>query len=235
MANRRMFSKTITSSSSFLMMPVSSQNLYFQLGMNADDDGFCEHFTIMRMIEAKPDDLKILAAKEFVQIFDDKVLVIKDWKENNFIRSDRYTPSKYLETYKEEILQISRESVNLKLGIPDVIPVVDKRSTEVRLGKVRLGKKYIAAKPAAPFILKEEIQKMEESPRRDINVIALYLEHKKPDLKTHEQLSAAIHRHLRAAKALSVFNDDQILKAVAKAKREYPEWVIETLVKLVTK
>src|SRR3990167_9951894 len=112
MANRRMFSKTITSSSRFLMMPSSSQNLYFQLGMNADDDGFCEHFTIMRMIEAKPDDLKILHAKGFVQVFDDRVLVIMDWKENNYLRNDRYTPSKYLEIYKNDIKSLSS-------GIPD--------------------------------------------------------------------------------------------------------------------
>lgn len=112
----------------FLMMPSSSQNLYFQLGMNADDDGFCEHFTIMRMVEAKPDDLKILQAKGFVKVFDDKVLVITDWKENNYLRNDRYTPSKYLEVYKQEMAQLSHE----KSGIP----VVYHLDTQVRLGKV---------------------------------------------------------------------------------------------------
>ena len=117
-------------------MPPSTQALYFQLGMNADDDGFCEHFTIMRMVEAKPDDLKILQAKGLVVVFDDRVLVITDWKENNFIRNDRYTPSKYLQTYKEEMAQISRDSVSSGLGIP----MVDQRETEVRLGKVSIGK-----------------------------------------------------------------------------------------------
>jgi hypothetical protein len=73
-----MFSKTITNSSQFLMMPQSSQNLYFHLGMNSDDDGFCEHFTVMRMTDSKPDDLKILQAKGFVHVFDDRVLVIRD-------------------------------------------------------------------------------------------------------------------------------------------------------------
>lgn len=128
MAQRRMFSKTITNSSQFLMMPQSSQNLYFHLGMNADDDGFCEHFTIMRMTESKPDDLKILQAKGFISVFDDKVLVIIDWKENNYLRSDRYTPSKYLEVYKEELKRLSSG-----------IPMVDKMATQDRLGKDRLG------------------------------------------------------------------------------------------------
>ena len=109
MPNRRMFSKTITNSSRFLMMPSSTQALYFHLGMNADDDGFCEHFTIMRMTDAKPDDLRILQAKGFIKIFDDQVLVILDWRENNAIRKDRYTPSRYLQIYKEELKKIGLE------------------------------------------------------------------------------------------------------------------------------
>lgn len=132
MAQRRMFSKTITSASQFLMMPSSSQNLYFHLGMNADDDGFCEHFTVMRMTDSKPDDLKILQAKNFISIFDDRVLVIMDWKENNYLRSDRYTPSKYLSVYKEELKRLSS-------GIPVGIPKVDKVATQDRIGKDRIG------------------------------------------------------------------------------------------------
>ena len=129
MANRRMFSKTITNSSNFLMMPLSSQGLYFHLGMNADDDGFCEHFAIMRMVEAKPDDLKILQAKGLVKVFDDRVLIVKDWKENNYLRSDRYTPSKYLKTYKDELKRLTPGTPNGNQRLP-----------QVRLGKDRLGK-----------------------------------------------------------------------------------------------
>lgn len=146
MAQRRMFSKTITNSSQFLMMPQSSQNLYFHLGMNADDDGFCEHFTIMRMTESKPDDLKILQAKGFVNVFDDKVLVVLDWKENNFIRSDRYKPSKYLEIYKTELLNISKNKERLSSGIPND----DQRDTQVRIGKDRL--EYNNSEPSSPNI-----------------------------------------------------------------------------------
>jgi hypothetical protein len=128
MAQKRMFSKTITNSSRFLMMPQSAQNLYFHLGMNADDDGFCEHFTIMRMTESKPDDLKILQAKSFVKIFDEKVLIIRDWRENNYIRSDRYTPSGYLEVYKRELKLLS--------GIPED----NQMATQIRLDKISIDK-----------------------------------------------------------------------------------------------
>lgn len=139
MAQRRMFSKSITNASQFLMMPQSSQNLYFHLGMNADDDGFCEHFTIMRMTDSKPDDLKILQAKNFISVFDDKVLVIVDWKENNYLRADRYTPSKYLAIYKEEIARLSS-------GIPTVATGKD------RLGKDRIEKETNTAETSSALI-----------------------------------------------------------------------------------
>jgi hypothetical protein len=132
MAQRRMFSKSITNSSSFLMMSQSAQNLYFHFGMNADDDGFCEHFTVMRMTESKPDDLKVLQARGFVKIFDDQVLVILDWKENNYIQKDRYTPSKYLEIYKKELKLLVD-------NIKDTECIQNVNTGKVRLGKVRLG------------------------------------------------------------------------------------------------
>ena len=151
MAQKRMFSKSITGSSRFLMMPQSSQNLYFHLGMNADDDGFCEIFTVMRITDSKPDDLKVLEAKHFVKIFDDKVLIITDWKENNYIRNDRYNPSKYLKIYETDLINT--------IGIPNA----NQEETEVRLDQTRLGNegeahmsylKNIPAKDLEEFIKK---------------------------------------------------------------------------------
>ena len=40
MANRRMFSLDVVDTDKFLEMPVTSQALYFHMGMRADDDGF---------------------------------------------------------------------------------------------------------------------------------------------------------------------------------------------------
>lgn len=95
--------------------------------------------------------------------------------------------------------------------------------------------KDIATGVAKEFSLAEEIKKMEDSPRRDINIIALYLDIKKPDLKNKDQLSVAIKRHLRPAQALKVFTDDQILRGVDKAKKLTSEWTIETVAKCLTK
>jgi hypothetical protein len=81
----------------------------------------------MRMTESKPDDLKILHTKGFVEVFDERVLIILQWKENNYLRADRYTPSKYLEVYKEEVKRLA-------VGIPKV------DTGKVSIGKVSKGK-----------------------------------------------------------------------------------------------
>ncbi len=158
MANKRMFSKTITNSSRFLMMPASAQCLYFHLGMNADDDGFVEHFAIMRMTDSKPDDLRILQAKGFVKIFDEQVLLILDWKENNYIRSDRYTPSKYLKLYKKE-LEIITTTKSLPNGIPNINQsnnqTGDKMDTQIRLDKISIDKRSLFNKSSRPYKLAE--------------------------------------------------------------------------------
>lgn len=96
MAQKRMFDKTITNSDEFIEMPDSSQNLYFHLSMNADDDGFVNNWkNIMRMTGHKEDDLKVLIAKQFIIPFDSGVIVIKHWRINNYLRSDRYNETKF--------------------------------------------------------------------------------------------------------------------------------------------
>ena len=90
MAQRRMFSKRIVESARFLKMPPSTQNLYFHLGLNADDDGVVEGYNVMMQTGATEDDLKLLVAKGFVTVLnDDLVTYINDWRENNRIRADR--------------------------------------------------------------------------------------------------------------------------------------------------
>lgn len=104
MADRRMFSKRIINSAKFLKMPVSTQCLYFHLGLNADDDGIVEAYMTMNMVGATEDDLKILVAKNFVQVLnEDLVTYITDWKENNKIRADRKVDS----IYKDLLLQVN--------------------------------------------------------------------------------------------------------------------------------
>ncbi len=96
MAERRMFAKSVTNSARFLRMPPSSRLLYYDLGMNADDDGVVEAFTVIRTTGAAEDDLNVLIARGFIiQLNDDLVSYITDWHTNNQLRRDRYTRSVY--------------------------------------------------------------------------------------------------------------------------------------------
>ena len=98
MAEKRMFSKKIVESDAFLDMPLSSQALYFHLCMGADDDGFLNApKRIMRMLGCTKGDLEILARNKFILCFETGIVVIKHWKINNSIRTDRYKPTQYIE------------------------------------------------------------------------------------------------------------------------------------------
>lgn len=136
MAERRMFAKTIVLSDAFLDMPMSARCLYFTLGMFADDDGFVNSPRgIMRQCGASDDDLKVLLAKKFLLAFDSGVIVIKHWRINNYLRSDRYAETKYLDEKKSLIIDQNGSYVQPKeAGIPGGIP----NSGIPRLGKDRL-------------------------------------------------------------------------------------------------
>ena len=127
------------------------------------------------------------------------------------------------------MLAINKDnSYTLSLGLAEVKPeensIVENRTVIAP-----------AKADAQPFSLKVEIEKLYDSPRRDMNVIALYLEQRKPDIQSRAQLSVAIKRHLRPAKDLVPFTDDQILNAIPRAKGITSEWTLETLGKVLTK
>lgn len=144
MAERRMMSKSIIKSDTFLDMPATTQNLYFHMLLDADDDGFINApKSIMRMIGAKEDDMKVLTAKQFVIPFESGVVVIKDWKIHNYIQNDRYKPSALPE---RDLLNIQKDkSYTLKADVSsmDTKCIQDVSIGKDRIGKVRLGKDRI--------------------------------------------------------------------------------------------
>ena len=141
MAERRMFAKTIIDSDAFLEMPLSTQALYFHLSMRADDDGFLNNANkIMRMIGANRNDYDILVAKAFVIQFDDGICVIKHWRINNYLRTDRYKPTIYAE--QKDMLEVKENGrYSLKDGVG--IPLVYHCETEVSIGKDSIDKDSI--------------------------------------------------------------------------------------------
>lgn len=135
MARKRMFDIEIVDTDLFLEMPQSTQNLYFHLGMRADDDGFVSNpKKIIRTIGANDDDLKLLITKKFIIPFETGVIVIRHWKINNYLRADRYTET----IYKDEKRLLTEDEngiYNLGMqmstnGIPDGIHSIEKKSIE---------------------------------------------------------------------------------------------------------
>ena len=98
MAERRCFSNKIVGSDAFLEMPLSTQALYFQFGMAADDDGFVNSpKRLVRYVGASEDDFKLLIAKRFIFYFEEGVVVIKHWRMHNSLKNDRLKMTQYPE------------------------------------------------------------------------------------------------------------------------------------------
>ncbi len=138
LAERRMFAKKITESDAFLDMPSSTQMLYFHLSMNADDDGFVNNpKKIQRMCGASDDDFKLLIAKSFVILFESGIIVIKHWKMHNYIQSDRYRPTDYVD--EKSMLGVKRN----KAYTLDENKMYTKCIQDVSVGKDSIGKDSI--------------------------------------------------------------------------------------------
>ena len=136
-----MFAKQIIDSDAFLDMPLSTQSLYFHLSMRADDDGFLNNAKkIQRMLGCTDDDFKILLAKNFIIPFENGVCVIKHWRVHNYIQKDRYKETTYLE--EKEKLSIKNNNVYTLDTV--CIQDVSSSDTQVRLGKVSLGKSKVS-------------------------------------------------------------------------------------------
>lgn len=103
MAKKRMFDNEIISQDSFIDLPKEAIALYFLLGMEADDEGFVAPKKVMRVYAISDDTLKILVAKNYIIPFKSGVVVITDWKRNNYLDKNRITPTIYQEE-KEQLM-----------------------------------------------------------------------------------------------------------------------------------
>lgn len=110
-----------------MQMPATARLLYYDLGLEADDDGCCESYGVIRKTGASEDDLRILVSKGFVRIINDDLAVhIVHFLVNNHIRKDRYHPGIY-----KSLIDISG----------DLIRAHDNQvTTEVSVGEDSLGK-----------------------------------------------------------------------------------------------
>ena len=159
MANRRMFSLDVVDTDNFLDMPLSAQGLYFHLGMRADDDGFISSpKKIIKIVNASEDDLKLLIIKGYLIPFESGVIVIKHWRQNNYVKGDRYKPT----IYQNERKQLYAENNIYHL---DTVCIQNGTKTEPqdRLGKDSVGKDSVG-KDSIDTSPKGEVKKGENPP-----------------------------------------------------------------------
>lgn len=142
MANRRMFSLDVVDTDRFLEMPASSQNLYFHLGMRADDDGFVSSpRKITKLVNCGEDDLNILISRGFVIAFDGGIVVIRHWRQNNYIQSDRYKGT----IYQEELSILEVNNGVYKIGMDT--PCIQSVSKMEAQDSIEIGKYNISCSP----------------------------------------------------------------------------------------
>lgn len=189
MAQRRMFSPDIVCSEEFLEMPPSSRELYFQLGMRADDDGFIQPNGVMRTLGSSTDDLKVLVAKRFLLPFETGVVVIKHWLIHNMIRADRYKETRFLEEKKTLYLKDNKAYTD---RLPSGCQNDNQPAPQVRLGKDRI----LADETSAPIErikLPEEGSPKEERRTKDKEAIYLLFSSKEQPWWRHaHQKKAAL-------------------------------------------
>ena len=192
MAKKRMFSIDIVGSDAFLDLPYSSQCLYFQLCMRADDDGFVGNpKTIQRIAGTKASDLELLVKKRFLLQFPSGVVVIKHWKINNQIQKDRYTPTVYTEEYQSLYIKDNKAYTEMDKGC---IQSVSEMDTQISIDKDRLDKNSIGKEKRAHgffsnvLLTDDELQKLaEEIPNYEeyIEKLSHYIESKGKKYKSH--------------------------------------------------
>lgn len=147
-----MISRKIVDTDEFVDMPVSARLLYYELNWRADDDGFVSSpKKITRMAGCSEDDLKILTAKQFIIPFNSGVVLIRDWRIHNYIRSDRYSETLCKDEKKHVFIDPNNRYLQCNTnGRPNVIPTVN--TGKDRLGKDRLeiGKIFEVEMPSDP-------------------------------------------------------------------------------------
>lgn len=140
MAERRMFSKSLTERDQFREMNLTAQALYFHLGLKADDDGFVDCArSLMRSIGASEEDMQQLEELGFIIRFSSGIVVIVHWKTNNSVAKDRYHPTVYTKELSMLTLLDSGEYVLSDTACQQNVSDSDTDCTP-SIGKVREGK-----------------------------------------------------------------------------------------------
>lgn len=167
MARKRMFSNSVIDTDKFRDLGQSAQALYFMLGMDTDDEGFVSFKKWQKLSGFQLDDLKVLAAKGFVEVFENGIVVIIDFLVHNYLDKNRSKPTIFQKELHQLTLTADKRYVFNKC-LTDVKPEEMRR--EEMSGDGSLIEKTIKTEEGAEKKTErseEEIKKM----RRENNAI----------------------------------------------------------------
>ena len=156
MANKRMFSNSITGTDVFREMPATARCLYYELNMQADDEGFVgSPRSIMKLTGATDDDMRILIAKRYVLVFESGVIVIKHWWLHNYIKKDRIKPTTYVEekstlAFDGKGAYVEAENALCPTNARQVPDKCLRSIEEIRLDEISLEENYAGAHDIPP-------------------------------------------------------------------------------------
>ena len=228
MAERRMFTKKITQSDAFLEMPQSSQNLYFHLNMEADDDGFVNNpKRIQKLVGSSEDDMKILIVKSFIIVFESGVIVIKHWKMHNYIQADRYKPTDYVD---EKSMLTMKKNKAYTLNESELYPecIHDVSIGKVRLGKVSIDKDILVQQVGqdssnlvqSEEVLVQEPKKPKPNTKKNFETIYSIYPRKEGKAKAFEKYIKWITSGLEVFGKKEILTNEEIYAAVLIYSRE---------------
>ena len=155
MAQKRMFSREITDSDSFLDLSLGAQCLYFHVCLAADDEGFISAGKrIARAIGASDNDLNELVQSGFLLFFPESgIYVAVHFWVNNTLKSDRFHPT---------VHQVERKQLELTENKVYILRNHDGNNMEP--DRNQNGSQYSIAQERKEEIRKDDIRSGEESP-----------------------------------------------------------------------
>lgn len=224
-------STNIINSAKFLMMPQTTQTLYFHLIARADDDGVVEAFPVMRLVGSSEDELKILVAKSFVTVLnDDFVSHITHWLEHNRIRADRKVDSIYKDLLLSEIPSVELIETKSRADRPKCghgtsqgQPSDNQGATSGQrsIGKDRLGECSIKTNTSqkAPCVYTEEFESLWSVYGRKGNKKSSFANFQKLTRAQVEQIRQNLPAYLYKTKDNLQFRKD--LQTYLNPKKEY--------------
>lgn len=114
MARKRMFDSALINQDNFYDLPMEAKALYFLLGMEADDEGFINPKKVLRLYGGTEDSIKILILKNYLIPFKSGVVVITDWKRNNYLDKNKVKETIYVEEKSQLDFDSKSEKYSLK-------------------------------------------------------------------------------------------------------------------------